>query len=101
LIYFEDHDVPPELWATREAAEKRLAACLMNWSCHLYTAVPFEVYPADEYNEDFGTVLWWNFPIKEPPDVDLSEGAEHHTHWSPLPVVWGSDAQPLKVGHLR
>ena len=25
--------------------------------------------PIDEYHEDMGTVLWWKFPIEEPPYV--------------------------------
>lgn len=29
----------------------------------------FEPRPIAEYHEDMGTVLWWKFPIEEPPYV--------------------------------
>lgn len=43
--------------------------------------------PIDEWHEDYGDVLWWTFPIQEPPycgsplDIDWPD---YHTHWTPL-----------------
>ncbi|OKP95078.1 hypothetical protein [Paenibacillus sp. P46E] len=43
----------------------------------------------DEWHEDFGDVLWWEFPVCEPPycgtpiDVDWPG---YHTHWTPLTI---------------
>lgn len=70
--------------------------------------------PLEEYHEDFGSVLWWRFPLAEPPYVgsplDLGHPVEvstrfiengavvdrvvryqvggwpgYHTHWTPIP----------------
>lgn len=68
--------------------------------------------PISEYHEDMGPVLWWKFPIDEPPYVgtpmDLGHTVEvsvqavgvdkmmranvgawpgYHTHFTPLPKV--------------
>lgn len=65
--------------------------------------------PLSEWHEDDGAVLWWKFPIEEPPYVgtplDLGYPIEihlhgqeptricvygwpgYHTHWTPLPDV--------------
>ena len=46
-----------------------------------------EARTIDEWHEDFGDVLWWTFPIQEPPycgsplDVDWPD---YHTHWTPI-----------------
>lgn len=45
-------------------------------------AIPFE-----EYHEDMGPVLWWRFPIEEPPYVGMPidfDWAGYHTHFTPL-----------------
>lgn len=51
--------------------------------------------PAEEYHEDYGSVLWWKFPIEEPPVVGTQDSydrygdpivKEYHTHWSPIPI---------------
>jgi len=67
--------------------------------------------PLDEWHEDLGDVLWWKFPITEPPYVgtpnDLGHGVEvsarthaadklmrlnvggwpgYHTHWTRIPI---------------
>lgn len=42
----------------------------------------------EEWHEDFGDVLWWQFPIEEPPYVGsplCSDWPGYHTHWTPLP----------------
>lgn len=45
--------------------------------------------PKDDWHEDMGAVLWWVFPIKEPPycgtPVD-TDWPGYHTHWTPLIV---------------
>ena len=46
------------------------------------------VHPLSEYHEDYGCVLWWMFPICEPPyvgDPNCSSWPGGHTHWSFLP----------------
>jgi hypothetical protein len=45
-----------------------------------------------EWHEDHGTVLWWRFPVVEPPWVgspldDEWEEEADFTHWTPLPNV--------------
>ena len=45
--------------------------------------------PIEEWNEDFGDVLWWKFPIEEPPYVGspLDEKWNgYHTHWTFIPI---------------
>jgi DNA-directed RNA polymerase subunit RPC12/RpoP len=51
--------------------------------------------PAEEYHEDYGDVLWWHFPIEEPPEVGTPDTydrygrpvvTEYHTHWTPIPI---------------
>ena len=45
--------------------------------------------PIEEWNEDFGDVLWWKFPIEEPPYVgsQLDENwSGYHTHWTFIPI---------------
>jgi hypothetical protein len=39
LIYFEDRDVPPEVFAYEDAARARYKALLDNWNCHLFMQV--------------------------------------------------------------
>ena len=43
----------------------------------------------EEWGEDYGDVLWWTFPIEEPPYVGspLDERwPGYHTHWTPVLV---------------
>lgn len=45
--------------------------------------------PLADWHEDFGSVLWWKFPVVEPPYVGspLSEDwPEYHTHWTNIEV---------------
>ena len=46
-----------------------------------------EARPLKEWHEDIGDVLWWKFPIEEPPYVgsplDLN-WPSYHTHWTPI-----------------
>ena len=43
----------------------------------------------EEWHEDYGDVLWWKFPVDEPPYVG-SPLDEHwpayHTHWTLIPM---------------
>lgn len=43
--------------------------------------------PLEEWGEDYGDVLWWKFPIEEPPYVGSPLDADwpgYHTHWTPI-----------------
>lgn len=43
--------------------------------------------PMEEWGEDYGDVLWWKFPIEEPPYVGSPLDANwpaYHTHWTPI-----------------
>lgn len=45
--------------------------------------------PASDYNDDMGEVLWWKFPVDEPPycgDPKCVDWPGYHTHWTPLLV---------------
>lgn len=61
-------------------------------------------HTAVEYYEEMGPVLWWHLPVCEPPAVarfvDEIDGRFDggypdgwHTHFSQIPIVWGSDGQ--------
>jgi hypothetical protein len=59
------------------------------------------VRPEDEYHEDMGAVLWWRFPIDEPPYCGSpldSDWPGYHTHFislEPLPELpTPPEAQP-------
>ncbi|MFX3635436.1 MAG: Lar family restriction alleviation protein [Candidatus Pristimantibacillus sp.] len=41
----------------------------------------------EDWHEDYGDVLWWSFPIEEPPYCGSpldSDWPDYHTHWTPL-----------------
>jgi len=43
--------------------------------------------PLEEWGEDYGDVLWWKFPICEPPYVGSPldcNWSGYHTHWTPI-----------------
>ena len=45
--------------------------------------------PLDEWHEDFGDVLWWRFPVDEPPYVGTpldTDWPGYHTHWTDIPI---------------
>lgn len=56
------------------------------------------VYPASEYQDDYGDVLWWNFPVCEPPHFSSPAASDwpgdRWTHFSRLPVVWNGEGMP-------
>jgi len=46
--------------------------------------------PGEEYHDDLGPVLWWRFPVEEPPysgTPNDSDWPGYHTHFTPLPQV--------------
>lgn len=50
---------------------------------------PTAPHPIDEWHEDNGAVLWWAFPIEEPPYCGTpldSDWPNYHTHWTPIIV---------------
>ncbi|NQX67963.1 hypothetical protein HQN90_17720 [Paenibacillus alba] len=43
----------------------------------------------DEWHEDYSDVLWWSFPIQEPPYCGTpldADWPDYHTHWTPLVI---------------
>jgi hypothetical protein len=47
------------------------------------------LYRQDEWLEDAGEVLWWAFPVTEPPYVGsplCDDWPGYHTHWEPIVV---------------
>lgn len=46
-----------------------------------------KVRPLEEWHEDYGDVLWWKFPVEEPPYVGSPLDAAwpgYHTHWTEI-----------------
>lgn len=45
--------------------------------------------PIEDWHEDYGDVLWWEFSISEPPYCGTpldSDWPDCHTHWTPIAV---------------
>lgn len=46
--------------------------------------------PINEYHDDDKVVLWWKFPVEEPPYVGTPSDADwvenYYTHWTKLPT---------------
>ena len=45
--------------------------------------------PLDQWHDEIGEVLWWCFPIEEPPYVGSPLAMDwpgYHTHWTPILV---------------
>ena len=51
--------------------------------------------PLSEYHEDFGDVLWWIWPLQEPPYCGsplCDDWPGYHTHWTRITVpIYASD----------
>lgn len=65
------------------------AACLADHLLANGVTLQQQPRPLEEWGEDYGDVLWWKFPIEEPPYVGspLDERwPGYHTHWTPIPV---------------
>lgn len=78
-------------------AQRRLADALSSRPAHGVG----EVFASDLWHEDYGSVLWWRFPVQEPPysGSPLDEDwPGYHTHWTlcraPLPPEGWADPQP-------
>ena len=77
---------------TKEELEIRRAASLevLGISAPIPPVTPSQqARPLDEWDEWNGNVLWWKFPIDEPPYVGTpldTDWPKYHTHWTPLGV---------------
>jgi len=59
-------------------------------------SVSWEVRAMDEYHEDFGAVLWWRFPVVEPPYVGSpldDDFPNYVTHWTCIAIPNSPDAE--------
>lgn len=48
----------------------------------------------DSWHEDIGTVLWWRFPVEEPPYVGSpleDDFPDYVTHWTPIVMPEGGE----------
>lgn len=48
--------------------------------------------PLDEWHDDDGPVLWWKFPIAEPPYAGTPNDSDwpgYHTHWTRIDLPEG------------
>ena len=86
-----------QLFAVRELARvagphSRQAAAIPTWETLAALAGAHGAptpRPLAEWHEDIGPVLWWRFPVDEPPHAGTpldSDWPGHHTHWTPIPV---------------
>lgn len=50
----------------------------------------FVARPESEWGEDDGPVLWWRWPVREPPyagtPLDDDWVPDYYTHWTPIIV---------------
>lgn len=56
-----------------------------------------ELYAIGEWDERDGPVLWWRFPVVEPPYVGTpldDDWPGYHTHWTRIVVP----SEPRRVG---
>jgi len=70
-----------------DVAEAIVRAVIAAWSA----AQPYlEARPYNEWHEDIGNVLWWRFPIEEPPyagtPLDDAWTDKYYTHFSLIPI---------------
>ncbi|MEK4355172.1 hypothetical protein MKX41_30755 [Paenibacillus sp. FSL R5-0475] len=79
-------------WYHGEANMTEIDAVLNDILATLYPDTPeptpeITTKPIDEWHEDLGDVLWWIFPVNEPPycgsPMDM-DWPDYHTHWTPL-----------------
>jgi hypothetical protein len=48
-----------------------------------------ELRTIEEWHEDHGAVLWWTFPVEEPPYCGTpldGDWPDYHTHWTTFEV---------------
>lgn len=56
------------------------------------TLQPHIALPLESWHEDMGPVLWWVFPIDEPPYAGTpldDDWPRYHTHFTPIPIPTG------------
>lgn len=57
---------------------------------HLEATIANVPRPLSEWDEDFGTVMWWKLPVDEPAWIGHpgnSDWPGYHTHWTPHPPI--------------
>ncbi|WP_340011770.1 hypothetical protein MHI32_01520 [Paenibacillus sp. FSL H7-0690] len=87
-----------ELWSDKILAAKVVLGQLQRTLSTLYPDTPaptpeikqqFSARPLDEWHEEMGDMLWWMFPIQEPPycgnPLD-SDWSDCYTHWTPFVI---------------
>lgn len=55
--------------------------------------------PLSDWHENAGNVLWWSFPVNEPPwcgQPGDSDWPGYHTHWTPLLVPNAPETVPTE-----
>jgi hypothetical protein len=53
-------------------------------------SIPLPAKHLHKWHDDFGPVLWWKFPVKEPPYAGTPldhDWPGYHTHWTPMPAI--------------
>ncbi|MEK4474321.1 hypothetical protein NSQ91_13985 [Paenibacillus sp. FSL R7-0048] len=98
-----------ELWSDKTLAAKVVLGQLQRTLSTLYPDTPaptpeikqqFAARPLDEWHEEMGDMLWWMFPIQEPPycgnPLD-SDWSDCYTHWTP--IVIPADPAPKEGEH--
>lgn len=54
-----------------------------------FSASHVRARPLDDWAEEDGAVLWWSFPLREPPYVGSpldDDFPDYVTHWTPISV---------------
>ncbi len=85
----------PEYAEAKQAVEAgRKALALLPSIIEQVTATESKAIPSDDWSEEDGNVLWWFFPISEPPycGTPLDDswpticGESYHTHFTRIPL---------------
>ena len=75
--------------AARIVVEKFAAELVASYEAQP-ASVAISALPLAEYDDDFGPVTWWRFPVEEPAWIGTPNDSEwpgYHTHWTPHPEV--------------
>lgn len=87
--YFDPDQVPLP-WTSYEGDARAALAAIRK----THAVVSSVARPGEEYHEDMGNMLWWRFPIDEPPYAGMPGDCDwpgYHTHFTPIPM-------PLSAG---
>jgi hypothetical protein len=81
----------PDLWPDLSAdiATARAAVLALFAAATRRAEEAARAQPESEWHEDVGPVLWWAFPVQEPPYVGTpldSDWPGYHTHWTPIAI---------------